>query len=60
MDLARQATSRLVFTPSGTTAPVKVTIKYGTHDINFLLDAFSEGPPPKAPEGGAATTSSST
>ncbi|MGH8335841.1 MAG: hypothetical protein ACRETL_03235, partial [Gammaproteobacteria bacterium] len=42
----------LLFDPSGVTAPVKVTltIEGQTEPIEYRLDPFSEGPPPKVPE----------
>lgn len=41
----------LLFDPSGVTAPVKVTLEIeGKDTIEYRLDPFSEGPPPKAPE----------
>ncbi len=42
----------LLFDPSGVTAPVKVTltIEGVQNPVEYRLDPFSEGPPPKAPE----------
>ncbi len=41
----------LLFDPSGVTAPVKVKLEQeGKETVEYRLDPFSEGPPPKRPE----------
>jgi len=46
---ANITTDTLIFHASGATAPVKVILKVDDKDHSFLLDPFSEGPPPKPP-----------
>lgn len=43
------STPRLLFHPSGATAPVKVTLTLDDQDKSFRLDPFSEGPPSRPP-----------
>lgn len=46
---ANTTLSQLMFHSSGASTPVKVDITINEHNSTLFLDAFSEGPTPKAP-----------
>jgi Tfp pilus assembly protein FimT len=49
-EFSKNDQDHLVFHSTGTSTPVRITLKVGTNpDKEIMLDAFSEGEPPKEP-----------